>query len=150
MDVFIQYVNLLSFLLFGYKMAYLQKVRSFFATIVRQCSYSRHTEPSHSTGDKHEHVHPSTDSTFHQEPDDSDDDPYAALSEVAAPEPVKWLSEAELIRHPSLEQGIVNSRGDPYWNLSEVAAPEPIEKLTEEDMARHPSLERRLSMISHH
>lgn len=143
-------VKLLNYLLFGNKMAYFQKLRSFFATIARRSSLSGHTEPFHSAENKQENMHPNKDSTFHQEPEDSDSDPYAALSEVAAPEPVERLSEMELARHPSLEQGYANSRSDPYGNLSEVAAPEPIERLTEEEMARHPSLERRLSRISHH
>lgn len=131
-------------------MAYFQNLRSFFKAAARRFSQSRHTEPPHSAENAREATQPNKDSTFQQEQDDSDDDPYAALSEIAAPEPVERLSEAELARHPSLEQGYENSRDDYYGALSEVAAPEPVERLTEEEMARHPSLEQRLSRISHH
>lgn len=87
--------------------------------------------------------------------DSSDGEPYGALSEVAAPEPVERLSEAELARHPSLEQrlsgrdrGTDNDEGV-YWSLSEIAAPEPVERRSEQEIARHPSLEQRLSYVSH-
>jgi hypothetical protein len=38
--------------------------------------------------------------------DGEDWDPYNALSEVAAPEPVQRRTPAELARRPSLEQGL--------------------------------------------
>jgi hypothetical protein len=87
--------------------------------------------------------------------DDSGGDPYAALSELAAPEPVERLSEGELARRPSLEQRLSHtahssrSHQDGYEVLSEVAAPEPVERHTDAEAARHPSLEQRLSSISH-
>lgn len=85
---------------------------------------------------------------------DSDADPYGALSEIAAPEPVERRLENELARLPSLEEGL-SSRGngvdeegeEDYWALSEIAAPRPVEKAIEE-IARHRSLERRLSHAS--
>jgi hypothetical protein len=131
-------------------MAYFQNIRSFFNAVARRCSHSRHTESSYRAQDEHADAHTNETSNFQQEHEDPDDDPYAALSEIAAPEPVERFSEAELARHPSLEQGYANSRGDYYGNLSEVAAPEPVERLTEDEIARHPSLEQRLSRISHH
>ncbi|KAL2849913.1 hypothetical protein BJY01DRAFT_245711 [Aspergillus pseudoustus] len=85
---------------------------------------------------------------------DSEDgqDPWDALSEVAAPEPVQRLSPEEQARRPSLEQRLsdMSNSGhdredDIYENLSELAAPEPIEKLSESEMARRPSLEQSLS-----
>ncbi|KAJ5392064.1 hypothetical protein N7509_007554 [Penicillium cosmopolitanum] len=128
-------------------MTYFRKLRSFFATAARQCPP---TEPPHNAENTREATQPKNDPTLQQEQEYSNDDPYAALSEIAAPEPVERISEAELARHPSLEQGYANSRGDYYGALSEVAAPEPIERLTEEETARHPSLEQRLSRISNH
>ena len=90
-----------------------------------------------------------------QEIDDSDGDPYAALSEVAAPEPVKPQSEGELAHHPSLEQHLshtAHSSGnhqDGYEALSEIAGPEPVERHTDAETAQHPSLERRISNVSY-
>lgn len=130
-------------------MVYFQKLRSFFAAITRGRSRPEHTVSPQCSGKKREDERPTKDHTI-QEQEDSDDDPYAALSEIAAPEPVERLSEAQLARRPSLEQGYANCRGDYYGTLSEIAAPEPVKRLTEEEMARHPSLEHRLSRISHH
>ncbi|OQD82554.1 hypothetical protein PENANT_c021G05230 [Penicillium antarcticum] len=82
--------------------------------------------------------------------DESSGDPYAALSEIAAPKPVERLPEGELARHPSLEQRLshpTHSSGnnqDGYEALSEIAAPEPVETHTDGDAAQHPSLERQL------
>lgn len=41
--------------------------------------------------------------------DDDDWDPYNALSEVAAPEPVQRRTPEELARRPSLEQGLLHT-----------------------------------------
>ncbi|KAJ5798952.1 uncharacterized protein N7503_006457 [Penicillium pulvis] len=131
-------------------MAFLQKLRSCFALLTHRRSQCEQVKPLRSARDKDKPVHPNTDSTIQQNQEDSDVDPYAALSEIAAPEPVERLTAAELARRPSLEQGYANPRGDVYGNLSEIAAPEPVERLTEEEMARHPSLEDRLSGISQH
>lgn len=130
-------------------MPFFNKLRSFFATIMCQRSRSEPTEPPPPRAEDRREDAPSHDQNL-LESEDSDDDPYAALSEITAPEPVERLSEIELARHPSLEQGYANSRGDSFGNLSELAAPEPVERLTEDETARHPSLERRLSRVSHH
>ncbi|KAJ5264857.1 hypothetical protein N7505_007650 [Penicillium chrysogenum] len=64
-------------------------------------------------------------------------DPYAALSEVAAPGPVEQLPKGELPRHPSLEQHLSNTphpsgnHQNKYEALSEIAAPEPVKRHTE-------------------
>lgn len=146
-------------------MAYLQKIRSFFASITHRKSNIEHSKPNHQNADdnrREENSHHKNQPILQQEQDDSDD-PCAALSEIAAPEPVEKLSEAELAapetveklseaelaRHPSLEQGYEYSRGDIYPTLSEIAAPGPVERLSEEAMARQPSLEKRLSQVSH-
>jgi hypothetical protein len=131
-------------------MTYFRKLRSFFATAARKCPPTGHTEPHHNAENTREATHSKNDPTLRQDQEYSNDDSYAALSEIAAPEPVERFSETELARHPSLEQGYENSRGDYYGALSEVAAPEPIERLTEEETARHPSLEQSLSRISNH
>lgn len=88
--------------------------------------------------------------------DNDEDDPCDALSEVAAPEPVRRLTPEELSRHPSLEQQLSkishsghNSEGDIYEALSELAAPEPIERVSASEIARRPSLEQSLSRASH-
>ncbi|KAL3459036.1 hypothetical protein BJX64DRAFT_265468 [Aspergillus heterothallicus] len=79
-------------------------------------------------------------------------DPWHALSEVAAPEPVQRLSPEEEARRPSLEQRLSDmstaghDREDGiYETLSELAAPEPTEKLSQSEIARRPSLEQSLS-----
>lgn len=131
-------------------MAFLHKLQSFFATVARRCSHSGITESSHRAQDRHKEAHTNKESACQQGQEYLDDDPYTALTEIAAPEPVERLSDAELTRHPSLEQGYENPRGDYYGTLSEIAAPGPVESLTEEDKARHSSLEQRLSMISRH
>jgi hypothetical protein len=134
-------------------MAYLQKLRTFFAALThRKPNPGQNPQDAgdnRQEGDPHHKKQPN----LQQEQEDSDSDPYDALSEVAAPEPIERLSERELGRHPSLEQTLQDyetSRNDPFGALSEIAAPEPVERFSVEEIARHPSLEQRLSSISHH
>ncbi|KAJ5560447.1 hypothetical protein N7513_002846 [Penicillium frequentans] len=67
----------------------------------------------------------------HEGLDDSDGGSYAALSEIAAPEPVERLSEEELARRPSLEQRLSRTahssadHGNGCEALCEVAEPVP-------------------------
>lgn len=134
-------------------MAYLERLRTIFAALAHRKpnpeQKPQNADDNRREGDPLHKKQPN----LQQELEDSDSDPYDALSEVAAPEPVERLSERELDRHPSLEQsfqGYENSGNDPYSGLSEIAAPEPVERLSEAEMACHPSLERRLTSISHH
>ncbi|KAJ6110156.1 hypothetical protein N7486_002391 [Penicillium sp. IBT 16267x] len=86
--------------------------------------------------------------------DDSGGDPYAALSEIAAPEPVERLPEGELAHYPSLEERLshtAHSSGnhqDEYEALSEITGPDPVERHTDSEKTQHPSLEQRLSSAS--
>lgn len=136
-------------------MAQFKKVRSFFNAFINRKPNDEATGPLQQNKDNHgREAGPSHEKTpplprEPQESEDSDDDFCGALTEVAAPEPVERMSEAELARHASLEQGYADSRDDPYGALSEVAAPGPVERRSEEELARHPSLERRLSRIPH-
>lgn len=132
-------------------MAYLQKLRNFFATLTHRKPSAEPTGQTSQNANKNRQEAPAhTREPFEpQGHEDSDSDPYGALSEIAAPEPIERLSEAELARHPSLEQGYEIFRWDLYGALSEIAAPEPVQRLSEEELARHPSLERRLSRASH-
>ncbi|KAL1855606.1 hypothetical protein Plec18167_004055 [Paecilomyces lecythidis] len=87
------------------------------------------------------------------------DDPYAALTEVASPEPVQDRDEGRLSRRRSLEDQYEANKEharhhqdgediDPFENLSEVASPEPIQDRDEgRRLRRRISLEDRLESL---
>ncbi|KAJ5813526.1 uncharacterized protein N7503_000276 [Penicillium pulvis] len=70
----------------------------------------------------------------HEGLDDPDGGSYAALSEIAAPEPVDRLSEGELAHRRSLEQRLSQTphssadHGNGCEALCEVAEPVPVER----------------------
>lgn len=80
--------------------------------------------------------------------DSDDDDDFAALSEIAAPEPVNQDLE---VGHVYLEQAVSGSESDIFSRLSEVAAPEPVQRRNSTG-PRRPSLEDNILYLSrrHH
>lgn len=77
-----------------------------------------------------------------------DDDNFAALSEIAAPDPVNREVE---IGHVYLDQAVSGTESDIFSRLSEVAAPEPVQRRNSTDPQR-PSLEDNILYLSrrHH
>lgn len=84
------------------------------------------------------------------------EDPFAGLSEVAAPAPIQERDD-RLSRRRSLEDQYEENReeirrsptketADPFANLSEVASPEPIQD-PEGKLSRRDSLEDRLALV---
>lgn len=133
-----------------------EKLRHFLAGLKHPKHTAKNADP-HQNTENHDKVGSSQvkQSQSQQKIGDSDGDPYAALSEVAAPEPVEPQSEEELAHKPSLEQRLshtADSSGNHqngYEALTEIAGPEPVERHTDAEAAQHPSLERRLSNVSH-
>lgn len=133
-----------------------EKLRHFLAGLKHPKHNAKNSLP-HQDTENHDKVGTSQlkKSQSQQKVDDSDGDTYAALSEVAAPEPVEPKSEEEPAHQLSLEQRLshtADSSGkyqDEYENLTEVAGPEPVERHADAETAQHPSLERRLSNVSH-
>ena len=73
-----------------------------------------------------------------------DDDNFAALSEIAAPDPVNREVE---IGHVYLDQAVSGTESDIFSRLSEVAAPEPVQRRNSTDPQR-PSLEDNILYLS--
>ena len=86
-----------------------------------------------------------------QNQDEGDEGDLGALTEIAAPEPVRKDEGAagdgrrDLERAPTVEGDQEGSGEELFGALSEVRAPEPVQQ---EDRARRPSLEDNLSLVS--
>ncbi|KAL4898689.1 hypothetical protein BDV59DRAFT_197569 [Aspergillus ambiguus] len=83
------------------------------------------------------------------------EDFHRTLSEVASPEPIERVTEADLARRPSLDQRLSScshaerdAETDMFEALSEVATPEPVKRCEDEEIRRRPSLDRSLSRAS--
>lgn len=112
-----------------------EKLGAFLAGIAHPKQKAKNADSHQTTenDDKADNLHMRK-SYPHEGLDDPDGGSYAALSEIAAPEPVERNSEEELARRPSLEQPLSPKahssadHGNGCEALCEVAEPVPVER----------------------
>lgn len=117
-------------------MAFLEKTKASCAALFHKRKGEKSTQPAPSTQTRANDSCPMNSSHPQQQDDDSDRDPYSALSEVSDREPIERTPSEGLPRRSSIEQRMTDMAhsphtddGDMFEALSEVSSPEPCERL---------------------